>query len=73
MARRRKGEIIEWKLTIPAWLAWEIECLCFNPMRGKADYGARSQLITELLIAHLEKVRPSATATQPSPSENPPT
>lgn len=59
MARRRKGEIIEWKLTIPAWLAWEIECLCFNPIRGKADYGARSQLITELLISHLEKVKPT--------------
>lgn len=62
MARRRKGEIVEWKLTIPAWLAWEIECLCFNPIRGKADYGARSQLITELLIAHLEKVKPPAIA-----------
>jgi hypothetical protein len=57
MARRRKGEIVEWKLTIPAWLAWEVECLCYNPMRGKAEYGARSQLITELLISHLEALR----------------
>lgn len=57
MARRRKGETTEWKLSIPSWLAWEIELLCFNHMRGKPDYGARSQLITDLLINHLNAMR----------------
>lgn len=60
MARRRKGETTEWKLSIPSWLAWEIELLCFNHMRGKPDYGARSQLITDLLINHLNAMRGSS-------------
>lgn len=57
MARRRKEESTEWKVSIPSWLAWEIEVICYNPVRGKPDYGARSQLITELLIQHLNRLK----------------
>lgn len=57
MATRRKEESIYWKVAIPSWLAWEIEAVCYNPVRGKPDYGARSQLITDLLIQHLRRMK----------------
>lgn len=57
MARRRKEEPVYWKVAIPSWLAWEIETVCYNPVRGKPDYGTRSQLITDLLIQHIRQIK----------------
>lgn len=54
---RRKAEVVPWKLTIPIELACEVDLLCINPILGKPIYGARSQLVTDLLRTHLEKIK----------------
>lgn len=44
------GELLtEWKISLPATLAAEIEILLLDAAKGKARYGARSALITSLL------------------------
>jgi len=49
MQRRRAGPKVDWKVSIPAELAMNIELLFCDPGRNKPDYGARSALVTHLL------------------------
>lgn len=60
MAVRRKGKFIVWRVTIPADLAVAFELQLVNSATGKPDYGARSQLITELLNSYMERLRAEA-------------
>jgi hypothetical protein len=48
---------VEWKLHIQADLAAEIEMLLLDPARERAKYGARSELIHQLLRQWLEEQR----------------
>lgn len=44
---------VEWKLQIPVDLAEVIEAICFDPVRNKAAFGARSAYLTRLIRADL--------------------
>lgn len=39
----------EWKVTLPADLAAEVELLCWDAVREKPIYGGRSRLLVTLL------------------------
>ena len=58
-------------ISIPADLLNEVDLLLIDPFRGKPKYGARSQLITGLLVSWLEQqkdtadVRPADTSRSP--------
>lgn len=54
---RRKVEVVPWKVFVPYPIAVDIELLLTNRTIGKPIYGARSQLITELLRDYLEKLK----------------
>lgn len=45
---------VEWKCRIPEPLAAKADLLCLDPVTGGLRYGARSELITQLLRAHLD-------------------
>jgi hypothetical protein len=45
MGRKRSGDYVIWRITVPTHLAVETELLLVDPLRGKPTYGARSQLI----------------------------
>jgi|CXWL01.1.fsa_nt_gi metal-responsive CopG/Arc/MetJ family transcriptional regulator len=53
MGTATKGRKIIWRLWLPEEIAVAIEVRCFNPATGKPDYGARSQLVAELLRRYL--------------------
>lgn len=60
MPRRPNNEMrTEWKISLPATLAGQIEMLLLDPITGKPRYGARRQLIegllTEWLAAQLDQ------------------
>lgn len=40
---------VEWKVTIPTSVAQRVEIALVDPARGKPRFGARAQLITQLL------------------------
>ena len=46
-----------WNISIPTWLADEINERYRDPFTGAPFYGLRSRLITKLLIDHMNKVR----------------
>lgn len=56
----------EWRVMVPAEIALKVELLLMDPVRGKPTYGARSALVTELLIAYLQKQEASCPTTPPS-------
>ncbi len=47
---------VEWKVRVPVDLAAKADMLHLDPVRGIIKYGARSELITELLRAYLENM-----------------
>ncbi len=55
MAIKRRGTMVEWKVTVPQDVAIAIELRTLDPVYGKPRYGARSQLITSLLKIYLQK------------------
>lgn len=57
MAVRRRGPCIIWRVTIPEEIAAEIEMAIADPLRGKPTYGVRSQLVTQLLVDYLQKLK----------------
>ena len=57
MGVRRKGAFVVWKVTLPERLATEVEMSIVDPIRHKPIYGIRSQLITDLLTAHINKLK----------------
>lgn len=54
MGRRRRGKTIETKLLLPEAVYLELEKRLTNNFQTKPIYGARSQLITELIVKYLE-------------------
>ncbi len=46
---------VEWKIMIPEDLAANVELLCFDPVRNKPAFGARSAYLTRLIREDLEK------------------
>lgn len=60
MKRGRKALVtpnLDWKIRIPTDLAAEVELLLLDPLRGKASYGERSELITSLLREWVDQQR----------------
>jgi hypothetical protein len=54
---------VEWSLSIPGDLAARVELELFSEVEGKVPYGARRDLMVELLTAWL-RTRGHASATQ---------
>lgn len=40
----------EWKVSIPTSIAAKVELLLTDPYTGKPEHGARSRLLTQLLV-----------------------
>lgn len=60
MARPRNPEpYVQWKISVPATLAAEIELEFWDPVLGKPKYGDRSDLLVQLLRSWLEVKRGS--------------
>lgn len=55
---------VQWKICVPSVLAAEVELRLFDPLTGKPKYGARGDLIVELLRKHLNM--PEDPAPEPS-------
>lgn len=56
MPRDNSGELrTEWKISLPATLAAQVEFLLLDAVHGKPTYGARSALIGELLRRYVEE------------------
>lgn len=53
---KHSDEPIKWTLNIPASVALPIEILLTDPITGEVKYGARAQLITQLLKDHIAKI-----------------
>jgi hypothetical protein len=53
--RRTGSRTVLWRCYIPEEIAVAIELQLADPLRDKPVYGARSQLITTLLIKHLSE------------------
>jgi len=49
LGTRRKGRMARWEVKLPEYLATRIETLMVDPVNKRPVYGARSQLVTELL------------------------
>ncbi len=49
LGTRRKGRKAKWEVHLPEHLATRVETLMVDPINKKPIYGARSQLVTELL------------------------
>jgi hypothetical protein len=56
LAKKRKGNMVEWKVSVPAELALHIEYLLFDPSTQEPEYGARSRLVTKLLEAYWKSI-----------------
>ena len=52
---RSKVRKVEWRIFIPASLAGVIENEFFDPRYGKAKYGTKSDLITQLLEQYIQR------------------
>jgi metal-responsive CopG/Arc/MetJ family transcriptional regulator len=48
---------VAWKCYIPEDLAAEVDLLLMDPLRAKAEYGARSELLIQLLRAWMAERR----------------
>jgi len=74
MGRRRKGKAVEIKLLIPEKIYFEFEKELTNNFKDKPVYGARSQLVTSLIIRWIEarkkKANPLTLLDQQQPAEN---
>lgn len=57
LGTRRKVESTKWRISIPNVLALDIDLMLYNPALGKPIYGARSQLITDLLEQYMAKIK----------------
>lgn len=58
MARGRKPNpipTIDWKCHVPVPIACKVDLLLLDPVTGNPRHGARSALVTELLIKWLEE------------------
>jgi hypothetical protein len=53
---RRTGRNTLWRCYIPEEIAAQIELRLADPLRDKPTYGARSQLVTALLIRYLAEL-----------------
>jgi len=53
--RRNGVEMTRWSITVPSNLADRIDILLYDRAAGKPIYGARAQLITELLSQWAEQ------------------
>lgn len=49
MPRRRSTGTVDWKISLPEDLALKIELSFYSKEKQRANYGARSRLICELL------------------------
>lgn len=54
--RRRGIAAIRWHVQVPEHLALRFDTLYTNRARGKLIFGVRSQIITELLEAHVREL-----------------
>lgn len=59
----------DWKLSLPAAIAAEVDLLLEDPLSHKPRYGARSKLVERLLISWLATQRGEAATTLPSLEE----
>jgi hypothetical protein len=75
VGRRRKTPTIAWRIYIPESLQLRFDTLYLNRARGKPIYGIRSQIVTDLLEAHVRQLEAQiATLNTPlSPTDYPPT
>lgn len=51
---------VQWKISLPPEVAASVEEELFDPVMGRATYGARSRLVTHLLdqwISHRRELR----------------
>ena len=64
---RRKEKPVEWRVNVPVHVALRFEQLIMDQLRGKPTYGARSHIITQLLVEYLDKLETSKCQTPPSP------
>jgi len=55
-----------WKLSLPAGLAAEVDLLLEDPLSRKPRYGARSRLVEALLREYLARARNETLPTVPS-------
>lgn len=53
---RRKGAGEVWNVVIPADLAFRFETLYMDPSKHKPIYGIKSQVLSQLLEAHVSDV-----------------
>lgn len=60
MAKRGRPALVtptvEWKLRVPVDVAAKIDLLTLDPARGTITYGARSELVTQLLRKYLDEL-----------------
>lgn len=49
MGIRRKGRFVTWKIYVPEELAAQVELMLIDDTRKRPMYGAKSQLVTNLL------------------------
>lgn len=54
---RRIGTNTLWRVYIPQEIAAQIELRLADPLRDRPTYGARSQLVTSLLIRYLSELQ----------------
>ena len=47
---------VKWRINVPQSVAAKVELMLFDPLKGEIKYGARSDLITKLLVEWLGKV-----------------
>lgn len=60
---------IDWKCYVPVNIAAQVDLLLTDPLTGKPKLGARSELVTKLLIRWLNEVKARQPSTPPQPSE----
>lgn len=61
-----------WKICLPATLAGTVEFYLFDPIHKKPRYGARAELIKELLEKWVQEQKDLAQKLQPRPQIEPP-
>lgn len=55
VGRKKKTDPpVEWKVNVPQVIVAQVELLLLDPITHKTRYGARSKLVTQLLLQWLE-------------------
>ena len=72
MASPIRGPKVVWRIYVPEELATRYEVILYDRRRGKPEYGARSQLVVELLQRNLELIEKEPEDERTNASRNDP-